>query len=490
MYQKIKSFLFHNQTERQTVAKNTVWLTISNFGGRLIKAAIVIYGARILGTAGWGVFSYALTLAGFFTLFIDPGVNALVMRETPKADEKGKLEILSTTFLVKAVLIVLIALVVLFVAPLFSKLPGATALLPLVALIITFDSIREFLSSFIRAEEKMEQEAGIFILTNIAIVAAGFAFLAFSKTPLAFAWAYTAGTAIGAIAAVWALWGRARQVFQHVNFAMIRPILTSAWPFAITGALGLLLTNTDILILSWIRNASEVGIYSAGIRIIQSAYLLPVIIQYSTIPLLARLAGKDNERFRAVFERGLVATFIASVPLALGAAVLGTQAMVLLFGAPYAPGGLAFKILMITMLVDYPATIISAAIFTYDHQRSLIASSAIGGAINVGLDLILIPHYGIAGSAVATLIAQTASNAYLWHTMNKLNPFSVLPKLKKIALAGVLMTIVCAFLSSIGVHIIANVIICTIVYGGLLVLLREPTVKFAMESVFERKKAA
>ena len=86
MWQKIKSFLFENKTAKQTVAKNTVWLSISNFGGRLFKAAIIIYAARMLGAAGYGVFSYAVTLAGFFTLFVDPGINSVLIREGAKGN--------------------------------------------------------------------------------------------------------------------------------------------------------------------------------------------------------------------------------------------------------------------------------------------------------------------------------------------------------------------------------------------------------------------
>ena len=72
MFKKIKQFLFKNSSAKQTVAKNTFWLSVSNFGGRIIKAVIIIYAARVLGTAGYGVFSYALTLASFLTLLLPP----------------------------------------------------------------------------------------------------------------------------------------------------------------------------------------------------------------------------------------------------------------------------------------------------------------------------------------------------------------------------------------------------------------------------------
>jgi len=87
------------------VAKNTFWLTVSNFGGRLIKAVIIIYAARALGTDGYGVFSYAMTLAGFLSLFVDPGVNGILIRDAGKAGEEERREIFGTMFVMKLFLI-------------------------------------------------------------------------------------------------------------------------------------------------------------------------------------------------------------------------------------------------------------------------------------------------------------------------------------------------------------------------------------------------
>ena len=475
--QKIKSFFFKNTSTKQTIAKNTVWLTISNFGGRLIKAIIVIFGARMLGATQWGVFSYAVTLAGFFTAFMDPGVNAILMREAPKAEEKQKMMLFSTTLVMKIILIILTAIFILIVAPYFTTIPGAKILLPIVVLIIVFDTMREFFSSFIRTMEKMEWETGIFLLTNLVIVITGFIFLLISPTAKAFAWAYVAGTAVGAITATFVLHRYLKNIFSFFNIKIIKPLIYSAWPFAITGALGILLTNTDILIISWMRSASEVGIYSAAIRIVQVFYIIPVVLQLSTLPLFARLANKDNEKFRAGLEKTIGMIFLVSIPLALGGFILGTPIINLIFGSAYISGSLAFKILMLTLLVDFPATIISTAIFAYNNQKKLIITSLIGGIGNVIFDIIFIPYFGIVGSAIATLIAQISSNWYLWHTMKKINYFNVIPKLKIVAISAIIMSSITLILFLSHINLIVNIIISAFIYIGILILFKEPLFK-------------
>ncbi len=485
---KIKSFLFENKTTKQTIAKNTAWLSISNFGGRLFKAIIIIYAARVLGAAGYGVFSYAVTLAGFFTLFTDPGVGAILIREGSKASLEEQRLLFSASFLLKTVFVGLSVMLVLFVAPLFSTLPGARELIPLVALIILFDSIRELFSSFFRMQEKMQWDAAAFLLANIGIAIIGFIFININPSPIYFGWAYVIGTMLGAIAAIWFMRHNIKHLFVHVPWSRLKSILSAAWPFAIMGALGILFTNTDIIIISWMKTATDVGVYSAAIRIIQVLYVIPMIIQMSTLPVFARFAGKNNVVFRQGLEKTLGLIFLISIPLSLGGAILGTSIMQFVFGTPYAIGGLAFSILMLGLFFDYAAGVISNAIFAYNHQKSLIASSAIGGTANIVLDVILIPIFGIAGSAIATLIAQILSNTYLWYAMKRINPFSVLPHVKKIFASGIVMAAITITLALLHVNVIINIAISGSVYCVMLLALRE-NLLFEMKNILFGEKA-
>ncbi len=474
MFKRIRSFLFENKTAKQTVAKNTFWLSVTNFGGRAVKSIIVLYAARVLNTAGYGVFSYAVTLAGFFTLFLDPGVNAMVMREVPKGDEAEKRSFLSTTFVIKLILLGVGIPFVLLVAPLFSTLPGAPELLPLVALLVSFDTIRELFSAFMRARERMEWETASFITTNVVIVLAGLYYLSISATPAAFAWAYITGTVCGTLVSIVFLRDYLGDLFSRFSKKLVGPIVRSAWPFAITSALGALLTSADVIIISWLRSASDVGIYSAAVRIVQVLYLVPTIFQFSTLPLIAQLANKDNERLRSVFERTLGMIFLTSVPLAIGGIILAKPIMSLVFGPPYVPGAPSFQVLMLTLFFDFPLTVISTAIFAYNRQKNLIVSASIAGGLNVILDLLLIPPFGITGSAFATLIAQAATNWYLWSVMKKINYFEVLSKLGKITAAGIGMGAVTLALYFAHIHAAFNIGISALAYFAFLKLFNEP----------------
>lgn len=475
MWQKIKSFLFKNVTTRQTVAKNTLWLSVSNFGGRFIKAIVIIYAARVLGPSNWGVFSYAVTLSSFLILFTDLGINSILTKESAKAQtEEERTGLAATSFSMKAVLLAVGVLVVLFLGPFFTTLPGAKSLLPLTAFIMAFDTLRESGFSLIRSLEKMEWEAGIFLATNLAIVVFGLIFLSFSPTARSFTYGYVVGTGIGALVTVVALRNYFKKLITDISTKLIKPILKAAWPMAIAGSLALLLTSADILIISWLKTSSDVGSYSAATRIINLLYLLPAILSSSTLPLFSRLASKDSGKFRQTFEKALVLPYLISIPMALGGFILGKEITAFVFGTDYLSGASSLRVLMLTMIIDFPLSLIVSAIFAYNQQKKLIVSSAIGGISNVILDLLFIPKFGIVGSAYATFLAQFLTVAYLWSAMKKINYFKVLPHLKRIIGASIIMAGECLIISALGIHVLINVVISAATYFLLLKLLREP----------------
>ena len=479
MLHRVKSFLFKNTSTRQTVAKNTFWLALSNFGGRLIRAVIIIYGARILGAAGWGVFSYGVTLAAFLTPFTDVGLSQVLIRETSKnPDPEHRARILSTTFAIKLVLLAVGIGIVAFVAPLFTTIAAAKPILPIIAFLLAFDSLREFGSAVIRAMERMEWEAGLFLLTNVAIVTFGFVFLAVVPTPASFTYAYTLGTAAGAAATFFALRKHfPRHFLSRFTPELVKPIFTAAWPLSIAALLGLLMLHTDVLIIGWLRSAEEVGYYSAAYRIVQLLYLIPAIFAISAFPTFSRLAGRDQPLMRTALERTLTMVLLMAMPLAIGGMFLAPQLIAFLFGGTFLPGTGAFSVLLATLLIDFPVVILSNALFAYNRPRALIAYATIGGGVNIVLDLLFIPAFGITGSAWATLIAQIMSNIYLWSVIKKLNHFSVTPHLKIGLAAALCMGVVTYGLSALHVHVIGIIAISALVYAFALYLLKEPMLK-------------
>ncbi len=476
MWQKIKVFLFENRTPGQTVAKNTFWLGLSGIGGRFLRALVVIYAARILGAASWGVFSYAITLIAFLTILADFGINSLLTREASKNQDIGfQNHFLSTAFFLKSGFSILsMAIIVLLVRP-FVTLQEAVPLLPIVALVLLFDNFREFGFSLIRVTERMEREAALFLATNLFILFFGILFLRLSPTVESFTWAYTAGAGLGMLLTFAAVWSHLGRILSDFDRKLVRPILSAAWPFALSGILGGLMVNTDILVIGWLKPAADVGYYSAAQRIILLLYIIPGVLATSIFPLLSRLAhAQDFARSRKIIESALRSVFMVALPIAVGGILVAEPLIKLLFGAEYLPGTTSLQILLLTVPLNFAAIILSNLVFAYEGQKKLVLYAGIGGALNVFLDLLLIPAWGIAGSAFATLIVQLVSLTYLWSVATRIHPFRVLGQLGRMAFATGLIALGLVFGLALGLKIAFAVPLAALLYFLLLFAMREP----------------
>ncbi|MEK7543153.1 MAG: flippase [Patescibacteria group bacterium] len=474
---RLKELLFNNRGARQTVVKNMFWLTFSQTISRLIRAIIIIYAARVLGAAEYGIFSYALGLAGFFTIFADIGIGQILTREVSQKPERAS-SYFATSLWLKVSLLVGTSLLIIFAAPHFSKLESATALLPFVALLVIFDNLREFGNAFFRAKEKMEYEAFVTVLMNLAITALGFVALSISATARSVTIAYVGSAGAGFLAAVYILREEFMNAIRNFDWRLIQPTMHSAWPIAILGLLGTFMLNVDIIMLGWMRTAAEIGYYASGQKVAQVLYTISAIISSALFPAISRAVGRgDRGQVTLLMERGMAALFLIAIPLAVGGIVLGKSIIEFLYSAEYIPGTLSFQILMMTMLVVFPGAFAGNLVLAYDKQKKIAVYAAMASVGNIVFNVLFIPLFGIAGAALATLLVQAMNNCLVWNMIKGINPFYTLRNIKKAFIASLLMGVVAFSLDRLGIHVLAAIGISGAAYFVFLFLFKERIVE-------------
>ena len=430
MFAKLKSFLLQNTTAEQTVAKNAVWLFLGQLFSRLFRAAIVIYGARTLGAESWGAFSYALGVATFLTIFSDIGINTLISREGSRSPELRS-QYLATAFFTKLGLLTLLFAAVTLFFPYLSRIPEATLIMPILIFVFVFDTLRDLGSALARALERMEIEAGVQVFTNFAIVALGFIFLYREPVSRSLAFAYALGSGLGLMLILFTLRAYFKEIFKNFKSRLMIPILRDAWPFGLLSLTGILMLNTDIIMLGWLRSAQEVGYYSVAQKLIQLLYVFPTLVAVSFLPSLAKMTHAAPEAAKRNLEKIVTLVLLFALPIVLGGIILANPLIKLFFGAEYLPAVLTFQMLMLTVLVVYPASILGHAIFAYNQQNQFIAFTATAVIGNVIFNFLLIPTFGIEGAAASTILTQLAANYLIWRKMKKLNNLAIWPQVKK-----------------------------------------------------------
>jgi len=471
-FNQIRELLLNNKDIKQKIAKNTFWLFFGQILGRITRIAIIVYAARVLGPASWGAFSYAMGLVAFMTIFSDIGVSAIVTREASKNPDQSR-AYFSTALGIKLALLAAGALLLIFGAPYLTNIKEAQMLMPLIALVLVFDSLRNFGFAISRSEEKMEREGINEVITNIAIT--GFGFLALLRSPssTALTTAYIVATGIGFLLIAWQLKSYFRGISTYFDMSLAKPILSMAWPFALASSLGAIMINTDTIMVGWLRSAEEVGFYSAALRPVQLLYVLPTLFAASLFPTFTRLARNNDAEFKNILETALTISLLLALPIAFGGAIIGDQFMNLLFGNEYHSAALPFQILILTTLIVFPSAIISNAIFAYNEQKRFVTFSGLGAGGNIFFNFLLIPYFGIAGCAISTVFTQLIANGFIWKKMKAINHFSILGKLKKVFIATLVMSLVLFLLKTSGAPLLFNLSLAIAVYLATLKITKE-----------------
>lgn len=476
MISRIRTFLFDHSSAKQIVAKNTVWMFLGEAVSRLAKMMLVVYAARVLGTEGWGTFSYALSLGSLLMLFSDAGLTPLIIREAIQ-EKEGYRSFISTALGIKSIVTILSTLLVIIAGPHLSHIESAGFLFPFIAAILFFDVVRDLGFTLNRPTDRMEREMTAKTLMSIATLGLGLAFFTVNPTPVSLALAYISGGAIGTIA-IWAIIRTdIRRYFGPIKQEMLRRVLGLAWPLALVTVFGQLLANIDVYMLGIWRDAGEIGLYTSAQRVQIFTLIIPTMIATSVFSIFSRRIENDAEGFAFALRKTLGAVMLVALPISAGGILLAPKLIAFFFGSAYVAAAPMLSILLLMLLAAFPLLVLSNAVVAQDKQRTLALSHIAGIGANIALNWLLIPQYGAIGAAVATLISTSLITFIVWKKLANVSAFPIIPKLGRTLAATACMTGLVLLLKHFGIGLIPIILAATLVYGILLFLLKEPVTR-------------
>jgi len=213
------------------------------------------------------------------------------------------------------------------------------------------------------------------------------------------------GSALIAGIIAWWLSRTVGAIAVRFDWSIAGPVLRRSLPLAIHSILGLLIFNADLLLLRWLKDSATVGQYVAAYTLISFAINLSVAYGQTLLPSLTALNRSLVEQ-HALYRRSMLQIGILAVPFSLGGWFLGVEVLTLVFGPDYRPAGQVLALLALSLPASLwrmgPQTLLIA----HNRQDALVPVTAISAAVNLVLNLMLIPRYGASGAAGATVVTE------------------------------------------------------------------------------------
>jgi len=215
-----------------------------------------------------------------------------------------------------------------------------------------------------------------------------------------------AGGALATLAVTWRLTRRLVLLrFLH-DTAVWRRLLAVSLPLGLALAVNELYFRADTVIISIFRPYDEVGGYTLAYRILELALMIGAVFLISVFPLLSAYVRDDEQRLRTTIQRSWDVLVIAALPVAAGGAVLAAGLVELVAGSDFDAAVTPLRILMAAGVLALVNGLFGYTLIAAERQLNALWLNLSALAFNVGLNLALVPAYGIEAAAVVTVASE------------------------------------------------------------------------------------
>jgi O-antigen/teichoic acid export membrane protein len=366
-----------------------------------------------LGAPNYGIYATVLAFVTTFSLFADLGLNAITGREIARRPEAAS-QIISDNMAFRIALCCVAMPVIagggLLVYPHRSR--ELHICIALFALDLLFDAVRAVALSYYNARARNDVVAAVMTTNQIA-------FLGFAVISIHLGYgvggvvcAYLAADLLGASISVM-LVRRKIPIRLRIRPGAWRLVARISLPLGIIQVVNMLYLKADSVVISIIKGPIQVGYYGAAYSVIGAAIRIPSMIMSPLMPSMA--TARD---LRPIVQRAIDLMVMLALPMAVGGFLLRRQIILAISTKQFLPAAAPFGILIVASAFTYVSTIFGFASVAADTHRRLVRISIASLVLNVILNLLVVPHWGIKGAAWATAFTEAITSVMMFRTFS------------------------------------------------------------------------
>lgn len=404
------------------IAKSSVVVFVGLFLAKILNYVYRIIIARNLGPEAFGVFVLTIMIGGFITSLASLGFSEGLVRYIPiyrGGKEYDKIKYLFKASLIFTFVLGLISGLILFIFSEFISIrifhnSDLIFFLKILSAAIPLILIYNIFISVLRAYEKISWNSFIDnILQNVIKVGVLilFIFLGFGLNSIIYS--YIIAVAGILMASYLVLKYKVRNIFErpeinkNINRKIIVEFFHYSWPIMIYGLVDTIFVSTDSFVIGYLTDISQVGYYNVAISIATLLLFPPMFFSRLFFPLINKEYAKKNiGLIKEMSKQVMKWIFILNLPILLIMLIFPGTIINLLFGSDYLIAENALRFLSFGIFIySIGGTISNNLICMVGKSKLILYNLLIVSVVNIVLNLIFIPRYGINGAAFSTMLS-------------------------------------------------------------------------------------
>jgi O-antigen/teichoic acid export membrane protein len=403
--------------------KSTLVRTGSLISGFVLQIVL----ARNLTKEAFGDYTYVITLLGFLALFGRLGFDIASKRFIPKYAVDKKTDLVHQFILFSILIPFAISLLIIGIGELvlinadlgYSEQLRQTIrtgwwLLPtlilLNILVAQLESVKKILTAQIPHHLARPN------LMTVAVLLS--AYISGVTLDAGLALALNAGISFLLLLLLFAL---SKKAFKHrwkwdstIISAYKKEWLSVAMPLLLTAGLHLVLNQADIIIIRHFLESEDVGLYAVAFKLASLVLFGLTAVNVIAAPLI-------SEYYTAGKQEALQKMIAVSIAMVFGMALLlGTLLFLLdelilgIYGSSFVAAAGVLSILIVANVLNTSTGPVSFVLTMTNYHMESLYILIISAIINIGLNIALIPRFGIEGAAYATLTSTIIWNFLMY----------------------------------------------------------------------------
>jgi O-antigen/teichoic acid export membrane protein len=171
-------------------------------------------------------------------------------------------------------------------------------------------------------------------------------------------------------------------------------------------AIGMINYQADIVLIGLFLTATDVGYYAVAIGLSRFFWIIPSAIQTITYPATSEYWAKnDHPALQKMIDKSLKYTACILLPIGLGVGFFAREIITLIFGDGFGYAVLPLQILTVGSVVFGLVNAVGGSITGVGRPDIGLKLVGITATVNIVLNILLIPYFGIVGAAIATTIS-------------------------------------------------------------------------------------
>lgn len=397
--------------KNKNIVGNALWIIGCRIVQSVLALVVSMLTARYLGPSDFGAINYAASLVAFLVPLTNLGINNILVYELVKCPEEEG-QILGTSIILTIVSSVFcIAGLIIFVSIANRGEKETLIVCTLYSLVLTAQSI-DLIRYWFQAKLLSKYSSVSTLIAYMIVAIYKIWLLITGKTVYWFAIANALDYILIAVL-LYVIYKRKKGQRFRFSIKIASRLLKQSWHYIIPGMMGAVLAQSDRVMLKSLSGNEAVGLYSAAYTIAgMSSFVFSAIID-SMRPEI--LAYKKSNIYRYRESISVLFGIVIYLSLAQGIfiTIFAKWIVTILYGQAYIKAVFTLQIVVWYTSFSYFGGVRSVWLLAEEKQKYLWIISLVGMMVNIALNYIMIPLYGIEGAAVATLITQFFSNVIM-----------------------------------------------------------------------------